>query len=577
MAPIEQSPEATKVMEDKLPRKFRVWSTFAYSDNAFVFQMDVKDYGTTDAGGDLSANDRIESLELVPTHLTESRGPKVDRFPTSDFPDRLAEQVSYGPGGVRGIISNPYCFGAAFLASLGGFSFGYDQGVISVINVMPQFHETYTRLDPEASSAAFWKGFMTGMLELGAFLGCFGFPSLADRISRKWAISVVALIFNIGAIMQTAAPNYAVLVAGRTITGVGVGTLALGAPLYISEISVPELRGALLVLESLAIMVSAVSLGIGIHFFPYSPRWLALVSRKDDSLASLAKLRRLPRTDNRVLTEWHGILAEAEVQKLFLEKAHPGLSGLRREFATWMDLFKRKAWRRTAVGIGVAFFQQFSGVNAFIYYAPTLFTALGQKDLSLILAGTLNIGQMFAVIMAFFIIDKVGRRQLAIWGAVAMGLPYVFIAILYGLYSYDWLAHPAAGWAAVAMAYLYILGYGVSYSSLGWVLPSEVYSTAQRSKGAALSTAVNWISNCIVGIATPPMIEDAGFGTYVFFACMCLLAVIWAYFLVPETKGKTLEELDEILNDNAGKEEHEIMRGVAAEATTWKPPLQQTA
>lgn len=73
------------------------------------------------------------------------------------------------------------------------------------------------------------------------------------------------------------------------------------------------------------------------------------------------------------------------------------------------------------------------------------------------------------------------------------------------------------------------------------------------------------------------MIEDAGFGTYVFFACMCLLAVIWAYFLVPETKGKTLEELDEILNDNAGKEEHEIMRGVAAEATTWKPPLQQTA
>lgn len=444
--------------------------------------MDVKDYGTTDAGGDLSANDRIESLELVPTHLTESRGPKVDRFPTSDFPDRLAEQVSYGPGGVRGIISNPYCFGAAFLASLGGFSFGYDQGVISVINVMPQFHETYTRLDPEASSAAFWKGFMTGMLELGAFLGCFGFPSLADRISRKWAISVVALIFNIGAIMQTAAPNYAVLVAGRTITGVGVGTLALGAPLYISEISVPELRGALLVLESLAIvsgvvisywisygtqfisgeasfripfglqMVSAVSLGIGIHFFPYSPRWLALVSRKDDSLASLAKLRRLPRTDNRVLTEWHGILAEAEVQKLFLEKAHPGLSGLRREFATWMDLFKRKAWRRTAVGIGVAFFQQFSGVNAFIYYAPTLFTALGQKDLSLILAGTLNIGQMFAVIMAFFIIDKVGRRQLAIWGAVAMGLPYVFIAILYGLYSYDWLAHPAAGWAAVAMA-----------------------------------------------------------------------------------------------------------------------------
>lgn len=444
--------------------------------------MDIQDHADKSAAIGAPTHDGVETLEQVPTHLTSNTKSDIAPFPTAEFPDHLADGVSYGPGGIRGIISNPFCFGAAFLASMGGFSFGYDQGVISVINVMPQFHTAYPRLDPTIGSSAFWKGFMTGMLELGAFLGCFLFPYMADSISRKWALSVVSAVFIVGAIMQTAAPDYAVLVAGRTITGVGVGTLALGAPLYISEIATPQLRGAFLVLESLAIvtgvvisywisygmrnvsgeasfrvpfglqMISAFCIGAGIHLFPYSPRWLALVGRKDDALDSLARLRRLPPTDGRVLAEWHGILAEAEVQSLLVEKAHPGKSGFRLEFATWMDLFKRKAWRRTSVGVGVAFFQQFSGVNAFIYYAPSLFTSLGQEDLSLVLAGTLNIGQMGAVILAFFIVDVVGRRSLAIWGAVIMGLPYVFIAILYGLYSHDWPGHPAAGWAAVAMA-----------------------------------------------------------------------------------------------------------------------------
>lgn len=130
--------------------------------------------------------------------------------------------ISYGKSGIPGLIGSPYVFGAALLASLGGFSFGYDQGVISIINVMPQFHAVFPRTE-----TAFGKSFMTGMLELGAFIGCLFMPALADRISRKWALTVAVVIFNIGAIMQTAAPNYAVLVAGRTIGGVGVGTLAM--------------------------------------------------------------------------------------------------------------------------------------------------------------------------------------------------------------------------------------------------------------------------------------------------------------------------------------------------------------
>lgn len=238
------------------------------------------------------------------------------------------------------------------------------------------------------TSPSRYAGFMTGMLELGAFIGCFFFPKLADTISRKWALSIVSAIFIIGAIMQTAAPDYAVLVAGRTITGLGVGTLALGAPLYISEVSPPNVRGTLLVLESISVvsgvvssywiaygcqyieseasfrvpfalqMISAAAIGVGMHLFPFSPRWLALVGRDEDALHSLAKLRRLPATDDRVETEWRGILAEIRLQQIMSDKAHPGKRGFRLEINQWLDLFGKKSWRRTVVASGSAFFQQ---------------------------------------------------------------------------------------------------------------------------------------------------------------------------------------------------------------------------
>lgn len=146
----------------------------------------------------------------------------LDIIHTADLPSNLADDIAYGPSGLRGLTGSPYVLGAAFLASMGGFSFGYDQGVISIVNVMDQFHAAFPRTEQ-----AFWKGFMTGMLEFGAFIGCFFMPALADKISRKRALIVVVVIFNIGAIMQTAAQSYGVLVAGRTIGGIGVGTLAM--------------------------------------------------------------------------------------------------------------------------------------------------------------------------------------------------------------------------------------------------------------------------------------------------------------------------------------------------------------
>lgn len=175
------------------------------------------------------------------------------------------------------------------------------------------------------------------------------------------------------------------------------------------------------------------------------------------------------------------------------------------------------------------------------------------------MSGVFNILQMVAAIVCFLIIERVGRRPLAIFGGFGTAVTYAIIAILSGLYSKSWPEHPAAGWACVAMAFVFILTYGVSYSPLGWALPSEVFSTANRSKGVALSTCTIWLCDFIVGISVPSMMANIGYRTFIFFAVMCFLAGIWATFLVPETGGKTLEELDEVFGDTTGQEERDLV------------------
>lgn len=256
---------------------------------------------------------------------------------------------------------------------------------------MDQFHAVFPETAPGHANQGFYVGFMTGMLELGAFLGCLFYPWFADKFSRKWGLSMAVVWFCTGAVLQTAAKNYGMLVAGRTIGGVGVGTLALGAPLYISEIAPPNLRGALLVLETFSIvigaiiaywltygtaeiqsewswrlpfllqMVPALMVGIGIHFFPYSPRWLCIAGRDPkETLQALASLRRRAEDDHLVQIEWKGILSEVQVQKEMTHRRHGNTTGLKLELAGWVDLFRPKYIRRTAVAAAIPFFQQVS-------------------------------------------------------------------------------------------------------------------------------------------------------------------------------------------------------------------------
>jgi len=303
-----------------------------------------------------------------------------------------AQRETYGPRGFRGVFINYYAALCAAFAAIGGMVFGYDQGVVSVVLVMPQFLGRFPQI--AGGGAGFWKGLLTAMIELGALLGALNQGWIADMLSRKYSIVLAVCIFSLGSILQTASIGYAMLIVGRLIGGVGIGMLSMVAPLYISEISPPEIRGALLVLEELSIVTGIVVaywitygtrymegewawrlpfllqltpgliLGIGIMFLPFSPRWLVSKSRDAEALSALGKLRQLPTSDKRIQHEWIDIRAEVAFHKETSILRHPKLqtpttlNRIKLEIVSWTDCFRRGCWRRTHLGIGLMFFQQ---------------------------------------------------------------------------------------------------------------------------------------------------------------------------------------------------------------------------
>ncbi|KAF2456132.1 MFS transporter [Lineolata rhizophorae] len=492
-----------------------------------------------------------------------------------------------------GMFQSKYVVLCAFVVRLGGFLFGYDQGVISITLVIDQFLDRFPRVSEDSSGAGFWKGLMTAMIELGAFLGAFNQGWISEKISRRFSIVVAVCIFVVGSVLQTAAQNYAMLIVGRLIGGIGVGMLSMVVPLYIAEVSPPEIRGSLLVLEEFSIVFGiivaywitfgtryissewayrlpfllqifpAILLGISVLFLPFSPRWLVSKGRDSEALATLTKLRRVGEDDPRVQAEWFDIRAEVAFHKEVVETTHPslGVSGHRSrgaavklELAAYMDCFRQGYWRRTMVGIMLMFFQQFVGINALIYYSPSLFETMGiDYEMRLVLAGVLNVTQLVGVATSLWTMDKLGRRPLLLFGSAGMTVCHIIIAVLVGLYFDSWGDHKDKGWVSVAFLFAYMLIFGMTWGPVPWAMPSEIFPSSLRAKGVAWSTCSNWLNNFIIGLITPPLIQNTrGFGAYTFFAVWCLVSLLWAYFMVPETKGRSLEDMDQVFGDRAG-------------------------
>lgn len=464
---------------------------------------------------------------------------------------------------------------------------------MSVTLVMPGFLKQFPEVDPAVtSSASLNKGVMTALLELGAFIGALMAGFTADRWSRKVAIAVGVVWFIIGSVLQTASYGLAQLIVGRFIGGIGVGVLSTTSPTYISEIAPPNVRGAMLALQEFAIvlgivvmyyitygtrhivgewcfrlpfliqMVPAFPLAVALLFFPYSPRWLASKGRDGECLASLSRLRRLPTTDPRLQAEWLQIRAEACRNREALIVRHPKLQGddfgsqLKLEIASWVDMFKPGAIRRTLIGMAIMFFQQFSGVNALIYYSPTLFEQLGlDYELQLTLSGALNVSQLVAVIPAIFFLDYIGRKKPLIAGAIGMTVSHFVVAGMISRGQGDWANHGVEAWVGVGFIIFWMIPFGMCWGTVPWALPSEIFPSSRRAKGVALTTCTHWFSNFIVGLITPPLVSGTGYGVFLFFGVFCFLGGVWALLCVPETKGISLEQMDHVFGGHTARDD----------------------
>ncbi|KAI0475407.1 low-affinity glucose transporter HXT3 [Xylariaceae sp. FL0804] len=533
---------------------------------------------------------------------------------------------------------NPFIFGLSMFASLGGFLFGYDQGVVSEVLTMESFAAKFPRVYLDSS----FQGWFVSTLLLLAWLGSLINGPLADHFGRKGSMLMAVVVFVIGSSFQAGADSIPMVFAGRAVAGLAIGMLTMIVPMYMSEVSTPEIRGTLVVLQQLSITLGilvsywieygtqfiggtrcapdipytggteqnptfnplqdvgpngctgqseaswripfalqiapAVVLGIGMLFFPESPRYFLMRHNEDKALSALAKLRRVHPDTESLRHEFLAIKAEVLFDESVARDKFPGKAGVSLFFAQYASLVSSwPSFKRLAVGCCIMFFQQFMGCNAIIYYAPTMFKQLGLSGgtASLLATGVYGIVNTLSTLPALFLIDRVGRRPLLMCGAAGTFVSLVIVGGIVGGLGDALATHQAAGYAGMAFIFLYDVNFSYSFAPIGWVLPSEIFNLGHRSKAMAVTTSATWMCNFVVGLATPAMLARLGWGTYIFFAAFCLLALLFVFFCVPETRGRSLEDMDAAFGDTAAHEEKARLFEIAAAVGLTEPlPLE---
>ncbi|KAI0091226.1 general substrate transporter [Irpex rosettiformis] len=492
-----------------------------------------------------------------------------------------------GQSGWKGLIQNGRVFLIAVFASLGGLLYGYNQGVFSGVLGMYSFGQRMASAVDNSGT----KGWLVSILELGAWVGVLITGYLADKLSRKYTIVLAVCVFCVGVIVQTSAFHPSSIYGGRFVTGLGVGSLSMAVPLYNAELAPPEVRGSLVALQQLAItfgimisfwidygtnyiggiretqseaawripialqLVPALILGFGILFMPFSPRWLVNQGRDDEALAVLSKARNKPVDSDVVQIEYLEIKAQYIFEKETSATKYPQfqdgsfVSSFKLGLYDYISLLTtRTLLLRTMVATLTMFFQQWTGVNAILYYAPTIFQDLGLtgNTVSLLATGVVGIVMFLATIPAVIWVDNAGRKPILVSGAFLMAACHIIVAILTGVFHKSWQDHRAAGWVACVFVWIFAMGFGYSWGPCAWILVAEIWPLSVRGKGISIGASSNWMNNFIVGQVTPTMLQHLGFGTFLFFGVFSFLGGLFILFFVPETKGLSLEEMDEV-------------------------------
>jgi MFS transporter, SP family, sugar:H+ symporter len=470
-----------------------------------------------------------------------------------------AARIASRPAGAGTAASAAYVIALSSVAAVGGFLFGFDSGVIN---------GAVDALAGAFGTQAAGTGFAVASVLLGCAVGAFLAGTLADFMGRRPTMLLNAVFFLLSAFGTGAANSAGFFIAARILGGLAIGAASVLAPMYISEVAPARLRGRLASLQQLAIVlglfsaflsnyliaraaggaaatfwggapawrwmfwmeaVPAAVFLLGILLIPESPRFLVANGKVDHALRVFARI---------------GGNAEElvrQVQESLRGEHRPRLS----------DLIERGGRLAPVVwvGIGLAAFQQFVGINVIFYYGEVLWKAAGASEQAALrinlLTGFVNI---LATIPAILLIDRVGRKPLLLGGSIGMALALGALAVVFGTAEVGADGKPllTQGEAVTGLvaANLYIVAFGVSWGPVMWVLLGEMFPNRLRGAALAVSGATNWLANFAVTLTFPPVLKGAGLaGAYGLYAVAAVVSLLFVLTAVRETKGKTLEQM----------------------------------
>ncbi|KAI5867211.1 general substrate transporter [Durotheca rogersii] len=475
--------------------------------------------------------------------------------------------------GLRGHWLN-YAIG--IIAGCDFLLFGYDQGVMGGILTMHQFLEQFPEINPDEAnilpevqrSRSTTQGISVAAYNLGCFVGAVTTIFISNPLGRKRMIMLGTAIMIVGAILQATAFSLPHFIIGRIITGLGNGGNTSTVPTWQSETSHAHKRGKLVMIEGAlitgGIMISYwIDLGISfvdtsvawrfplafqivfcvfilafIWNLPESPRWLILKNREDEAREVLAALSDVSVDDRIVENEFMAI------KETVLEMSK----------GSFKDLFtmdKERNFHRTMLAVVNQMFQQISGINLITYYAPVIYHRLNMSDFMARLLASINGTEYFlASWPAVFLVERVGRRKLMLFGAVGQA---VSMAVLAGT-NYASEAYGSSGAQIAAVVFLFVFNsfFAVGWLGMTWLYPAEITSLRIRAPANALSTSSNWIFNFLVVMITPVAFANIRYQTYIIFAAINAFMVPAVYLLFPETAYRSLEEMDSIFHKVRG-------------------------
>jgi SP family galactose:H+ symporter-like MFS transporter len=441
----------------------------------------------------------------------------------------------------RGNDKNSFIFVVAIISGISGMLFGYDTGVISGAIVF---------ISEEFSLSPFLEGLVVSAVLIGAIIGALIGGFLADRYGRRKMIILAAIIFAGGAIGTSLIPTIILLIIGRIVVGIAIGIASFIAPLYMSELSPPKIRGSLVSFNQLFITIGivisylvdyaftpingwrymfglatipAVILLLTMLRMPDSPRWLINSGNIEKARLNLSKIRK---SEN--------INKEFQEIKTSLDKQKGGIK----------ELLNPLIKPAIIVGISLAIFQQATGINTVIYYAPTILESAGFGSSAASIFATMIIGlvNVSFTIIAIFLLDRMGRRPLLLIGLAGMSGALITLGIVLILPS----LLSQAGSLAVVSLMCYVAFFAIGLGPVFWLLISEIYPLKIRGLAMSIVTEANWGANLIIALTFLLLVQLLGLSsTFWIYAAVGILALIFTFSYVPETKGRTLEEIEE--------------------------------